>query len=134
MLRSMFMVSVVVLLFSCSTSNTGSGPSIIEKQNTTTLVDHIHSLAGVVVNGDGANARIRVRGTNSTGSQNAPLFILDGIDMGHDFSNVYYSVSTNNIKRVKLLKDPSQTGIYGVRGANGVIIIRTKGVDPNFVN
>lgn len=135
MMRTLLSFSIILVFISCSsTGKTGSDLGYVEDQNTMTLVDHIHSLAGIVVNGDGANATIRVRGSNSLSSQNAPLFILDGIDMGHDFSSVYYSVSANNIKRVKLLKEPSQTGIYGVRGANGVIIIRTKGTDPRFVN
>ena len=69
MIRSIFMFSVLALLMSCDiSSNSNSDKGYIAKQNSTTLVDHIHSLPGVVVNGAGASARIRVRGTNSTGS------------------------------------------------------------------
>ncbi len=96
-----------------------------------TLLDHIHSLPGVTVNGDGSNAKIRVRGVNSF-TNNSPLFIIDGNDMGYDFASVNNLVSANNIKRVKLFKEPSETGIYGVRGANGVIVIRTTGTNDAF--
>jgi len=117
----------ICTFISCGTSQyVGDGKSIKDPVNMT-LVDHIQSAPGVIVNGDGANATIRVRGlANSMTGPSAPLFMIDGIDMGQDFSIVYYTVSANSIKNVRVLKEPSETAIYGVRGANGVVVIKTK--------
>ena len=66
---------------------------------------------------DGADLFIRGR---STLNDNSPLILVDGID--RDFSQL----SPNEIESVTILKDASATAIYGVRGANGVILVTTK--------
>lgn len=55
----------------------------------------------------------------------APLFVVDGIAV--EANNTLSWLNPADIESVQALKDPSQTAIYGVRGANGVIVIRTKG-------
>ncbi|MFA5819195.1 MAG: TonB-dependent receptor [Bacteroidales bacterium] len=84
-------------------------------------------IAGVKVieaNGaPGGNPFIRVRGTNSISSNNAPLFVVDGI-VG--VANALTILNPNEIQSIDVLKDASATAIYGARGANGVIIITTK--------
>lgn len=60
-----------------------------------------------------------IRGTSSMGS-NAPLIIIDGVE--RPLSNM----DPNNIASVSILKDASATAVYGVKGANGVVIITTK--------
>ena len=71
----------------------------------------------------GGNPMIRVRGTNSIYSNNAPLFVVDGI-VG--VANALTILNPNEIQSIDILKDASATAIYGARGANGVIIITTK--------
>ncbi|KAF5036158.1 CarboxypepD_reg-like domain protein [anaerobic digester metagenome] len=68
---------------------------------------------------EAATLRIRGRGTFS-GSAN-PLVLVDGIESSN-FNNIDF----NEIQDVTVLKDASATAVYGVRGANGVIIITTK--------
>lgn len=65
---------------------------------------------------------IRLRGGTSLTAGNNPLIVVDGI-AGVDI-NV---VQPSDIKSIDVLKDASATAIYGSRGANGVIIITTKG-------
>lgn len=74
---------------------------------------------------------IVIRGGNSITGSNAPLYVVDGIPF-ENFDPA--SINTNDIKNFDILKDASATAIYGSRGANGVIIINTKGgrIDGKF--
>ncbi|HLR37978.1 MAG TPA: SusC/RagA family TonB-linked outer membrane protein, partial [Chitinophagaceae bacterium] len=83
-------------------------------------------LAGVQVQktqgSPGADVEIRVRGGNSITQDNAPLFIVDGIEM----DNALSILSPSEIKSIDVLKDAASTAIYGSRGSNGVVLITTK--------
>ncbi|OBQ52224.1 TonB-dependent receptor [Tamlana sp. s12] len=71
--------------------------------------------------GDGFT--VNIRGANSYGASD-PLFIVDGVPTdGIDFLN------PQDIERIDVLKDASSAAIYGSRGANGVVIVTTKGGD-----
>jgi TonB-linked SusC/RagA family outer membrane protein len=64
---------------------------------------------------------LRIRGIGTfTGSQD-PLIMVDGIETDN-----YNNIDPNEIENISILKDASATAVYGVRGANGVIIITTK--------
>lgn len=65
------------------------------------------------------NADIFIRGLNTT-STNSPLILVDGVE--RSFSNL----DPNDIDGFTILKDASSTSVYGVRGANGVILVTTK--------
>lgn len=65
------------------------------------------------------NVEIMIRG-KGTWQSSAPLVLVDGIE--RDMENV----SMNEIDKVTVLKDASATAVYGVKGANGVILITTK--------
>ena len=84
-------------------------------------------LAGVQVTGsDGApNAQvlITIRGGGSITQSNAPLYIVDGIQL----DNALQTLSPQDIASIDVLKDAAATSIYGARGSNGVVIITTKG-------
>lgn len=69
-----------------------------------------------------AEVRIRVRGGGSITQDNSPLYIVDGFPVSS-----ISDISPSDIKSIDVLKDASSTAIYGSRGANGVIIITTKG-------
>ena len=83
-------------------------------------------LAGVqVITTEGspdAEINIRVRGGGSITQSNAPLYIVDGFPVDR-----ISDISPSDIASVDVLKDASSTAIYGSRGANGVIIVTTKG-------
>lgn len=68
---------------------------------------------------DASTLRIRGIGT-FTGSQE-PLIMVDGIEVSN-----YNNIDPNEIESVTILKDASSTAIYGVRGANGVLLITTR--------
>lgn len=70
-----------------------------------------------------ADISIRVRGGMSISGNNSPLYIVDGVQI----ENALSTLSPQDIQSIDVLKDASATAIYGARGANGVIIITTKG-------
>ena len=70
----------------------------------------------------GAGMSIRIRGGGSITQSNDPLFIVDGVQVsGID------DIPADNIESIDVLKDAASTAIYGARGANGVILVTTKG-------
>lgn len=81
---------------------------------------------------------IQLRGANSipnlTGefsdNPNAPLFILDGFQVG---PQRIFDMDMNMIKSITILKDASATSIYGSRGANGVLVITTIAPKPGKI-
>lgn len=71
----------------------------------------------------GANAVVRIRGNGSISGSNTPLYIMDGIEISAaDFA----TLNQGDFERVEVLKDAVATGMYGSRGANGVIVISTR--------
>lgn len=71
----------------------------------------------------GADVKIIVRGGGSITQDNSPLYVIDGVQVENGLSNL----SPQDIQSIDVLKDASATAIYGARGANGVILITTKG-------
>lgn len=71
----------------------------------------------------GAAADVTIRGKGSINGSNAPLYIIDGVQVSTaDFG----TINPADIESYNVLKDASATSIYGSRGANGVIVINTK--------
>ena len=73
----------------------------------------------------GAGTKIRVRGYGTINSSD-PLYVVDGFPV----SDIDY-LSPQDIESLEILKDASATAIYGSRGANGVVLIKTKGGQYN---
>jgi len=94
-------------------------------------------VAGVQVTNDnggepGGGMSIRVRGGTSISSSNEPLYVIDGVPVpvGGGLSagrNPMAFLNPEDIESITVLKDASSTAIYGSQGANGVIMIETKG-------
>lgn len=74
---------------------------------------------------DGALS-IRIRGATSMQSSNEPLYIIDGTSIQPGPNGGLTGISPNDIASIQVLKDAAATTMYGLRGANGVIIIKTK--------
>ena len=64
---------------------------------------------------------MRIRGITSINSNSNPLYIVDDVPI----TNIN-TINPDDIASVEVLKDASATAMYGVRGANGVVIIKTK--------
>ncbi len=68
----------------------------------------------------GAGADFWIRGISSFGANNRPLILVDGIERSMDL------VDPEDIQTFSILKDATATALYGVRGANGIVLITTK--------
>lgn len=81
-------------------------------------------VAGVTITNDnspGGDATVRIRGYGTI-NNNDPLFVIDGVPTTGGLSRI----NPNDIESMTVLKDASSAAIYGVRAANGVVIITTK--------
>ncbi len=112
------------------------------------FVDALNSkVAGVSVvsssGSPGASSNIRIRGSVSINGSNSPLFVVDGVPIdnsstgtgadpgssnvsGVDYSNRAIDINPNDVESLTVLKGPAATALYGVRAANGAIVITTK--------
>lgn len=101
-------------------------------------------VAGVTINSTGGapgqGARILIRGINSidVGRDNQPLFVIDGILLDNStstqgegaelrgMSNRAADINPDDVESINILKGGAATALYGLRGANGVVVITTK--------
>ncbi|PWJ59491.1 TonB-linked SusC/RagA family outer membrane protein [Dyadobacter jejuensis] len=116
-----------------------SGKQLTEARETNLVNSLSGRLAGVQVTGSngapGSSSRMVIRGASSIGSNNQPLFVVDGVPVdnsnygsgtGVDYGNAAASINPDDIASVNVLKGPSAAALYGSRGANGVVLITTK--------
>lgn len=99
------------------------GKQVADKPNSNPVSSIQGKVAGLsVVNSGkpGEEPDVRIRGTVSR-YQTKPLYVVDGI-----LNDNINFINPNDIESMEVLKDPSSLAIFGVRGANGVIIISTK--------
>lgn len=113
---------------------------ILGSQETNLVTALSSKIAGVTVGSSsgspGASANIRVRGSTSINGSNSPLFVIDGVPIsnaesgndvdGVDQSNRAVDINPNDIEDMTVLKGAAATALYGVRAANGAVIITTK--------
>lgn len=104
------------------------------------LQGRVAGLDIVNASGDlGAGSSMRIRGTGSINSNSTPLIVLNDIpyeshvDATFDYANAtseqfanLLSINPEDIEEITVLKDGASAAIYGSRGANGVIMIKTK--------
>ncbi len=123
---------VVVVGYGTSTKKelTGSVSAVdgksIERINPTRIENALQGqIAGVQITSSsgspGGAQNIRIRGYTTNGNNN-PLVVVDGVPYGVEGLS---ALNPNDIESINVLKDAT-AGIYGVRAANGVIIITTK--------
>lgn len=86
----------------------------------------------------GSGAVIRIRGVNSISIAGDPLYVIDGLPIDVTYlngpsrnqlaqdRNPLANINPNDIESIEILKDAGAAGIYGSRGANGVVLITTK--------
>ena len=82
---------------------------------------------GVVVTTlpDGSIA-VNIRGSSSQLASNEPLYVIDDIPITPGPGGALVGVNPHDIESIAVLKNPEDTAIYGSRGGNGVIVIKTK--------
>ncbi|MGQ0712897.1 MAG: TonB-dependent receptor plug domain-containing protein [Gemmatimonadaceae bacterium] len=84
-------------------------------------------VAGVqVVHHPGGGISFRIRGIGSINADNEPLYVVDGMPVHVAPGRGLDWLNPGDIRRIEILKDASTTSMYGVRGANGVVLITTR--------
>ena len=73
---------------------------------------------------------LRENADDSRTNPNAPLYIMDGIEVS---ATTVYDMDMNRVASFSILKDAAATSLYGSRGANGVILITTKRPEPGKI-
>jgi TonB-dependent SusC/RagA subfamily outer membrane receptor len=72
------------------------------------------------------HAVLHIRGTTTLMGDPEPLFVVNGIPLGANPLGNLNAINPHDIETVEVLRDAAATAEYGSRGANGVIIIKTK--------
>jgi TonB-linked SusC/RagA family outer membrane protein len=87
------------------------------------LVGRMPGLFAVQTSGEPGNnaSTLRIRGVSTFSGAADPLIMVNGVEVSN-----YNNIDPNEIENLTILKDASATAIYGVRGANGVILITTR--------
>jgi len=131
---------------------TGSISSIKPEDNVFRQYNSVDALlqgrvSGIQVNTNaglpGQAANVRIRGLGTLSANTEPLYVIDGIIVNsaneevvatnsvgseiHTPQNGLMGINPRDIAHIEVLKDASATAIYGSRGANGVVLITTKG-------
>lgn len=95
----------------------------------------VKGVLATTANGEpGSSLKLNIRGITSPypksgkGNNNQPLYVIDGVPtfMEDTGINPFINISPNDIESIDVLKDAAATAIYGSRGANGVVIVKTK--------
>lgn len=127
-----FILLCLPLVFSsCSSSenvyrdSTSVSNSETDFSNYRNLSEYLRRQPGVRIDGVGDNIVIQIRGASSFGGENRPLYVVDGVTMGHSYGNVNSAISMSEVSSIRVLTG-SDASAYGIRGANGVIEIVTK--------
>ena len=124
------------------TTGCASGGSTVERKPKSTItskdIEHSSSnepiekmlqdkVPGLLVTrtSDGGIA-LQIRGASSLTGSNAPLYVIDDIPVQPGPGGALVGVNPHDIDTIRVLKDPADTGMYGIRGGNGVILITTK--------
>ena len=119
-LLSLFLCSI---MFSCSSTNTLSEES--NKKETTSamenvpLIDQLRRYPALRIRGN----QVYLNGISSVNTPNEVLFIVNGVQVGN-FSSVPQLIP-QEIKRIEVLKNPSDFAEYGMMGSGGVVLITT---------
>lgn len=134
--RRASLCAALALMASCTHNHRDTGPAKapivtaedIERSPGTPIEQIIEAkIPGVqVTRTGGGGIAIRIRGTSSFYGSNDPLFVIDGTPMDASPGGALNGINPYDIESIRVLKDPAETGVYGVRGANGVVVITTK--------
>ncbi len=108
--------------------STVSGDEQMERRSGRYLSDLLRgSVAGVRVSqGPNGGILVRIRGSSSIYGSNEPLYVVDGMPVQAQAGGALPWINPYDVQSITVLKDAGATAIYGSRGANGVIVIRTK--------
>ena len=92
----------------------------IDRLRANSMAELLQGLPGLYVTGSTRGMSVRVRG-----AQGEPLFVIDGTPVMAG-SDIVAGIHPSQVERVDVLKDGAAMAVYGMRGANGVILISSR--------
>jgi TonB-dependent SusC/RagA subfamily outer membrane receptor len=131
---------VLLLLAGCAHRNVASPPTEARPPNTVLTAEDISHSPGqsleqlllarvpglIIERAPDGHPKLVIRGRNTILGDDEALFVVDGIALGPGVTGNLGAIDIHDIETVQVLREAAATSSYGSRGANGVIIIRTK--------
>jgi TonB-linked SusC/RagA family outer membrane protein len=99
--------------------------SQIEARPLTNVMSALEGVAGLQMTTGGqpgSDPSIRIRGYTTINGSNSPLFVIDGVPFGGNYSDL----NPQDVESISVLKDAAASSLYGNRASNGVVLITTK--------
>jgi TonB-dependent SusC/RagA subfamily outer membrane receptor len=69
---------------------------------------------------------VQIRGSTSIYGETSPLYVVDGVPIQPGPNGALTGINPYDIESIEVLKDAADTAMYGMRGSNGVILVKTK--------
>ena len=79
-----------------------------------------------VETGSDGSIAVRIRGTTTVHGDAEPLYVVDGIALQPGPNGTLFGIKPHDVASIQVLKDGASTAMYGMRGANGVLLITTR--------
>lgn len=140
-LRLLIATLLAGLFFIPSAGCSGSGETATERREPNTVTGEdaartptvrladllVQRVAGITLSEtpDG-RIKVRLRGVTSFTADNQPLFVVDDIPVDPEPDGSLPGVTLTEIEEIRVYKDPVDTSRWGMRGGNGVIVVKTK--------
>ena len=125
------LISLLIILSSCGNSKSTTGNTtevketlVAKNRMTVSLLEQLRRLPGVVIR-NGVPVFVKASSEISGARTSEPLYILDGYTVGNSFASLSGLVDNINVHSIEALSG-SDASFYGSRGANVVIIIKTR--------
>lgn len=136
--RAVLPIGVLIGLTSCA--HGGASPPPVAAPNPTVTSEDLERQPGqpieqvlmgrfpgvTVMRTPDGGISVRIRGTTSIRGSNEPLYVIDGVEIQPGPNGSLSGINPKDIASITVLKDAVETSLYGVRGANGVILITMK--------
>jgi TonB-dependent SusC/RagA subfamily outer membrane receptor len=129
-------VPLLALAAACSTGNTNGPPPAtqtvtaadMERNPSPQPIERIlqSKFPGVIIASTPAGLSVTIGGPSSFDGSSAPLYVLDGSPINPGPNGLLTGINPYDIESIKVLRNPADIAVYGMRGAKGVILITTK--------
>lgn len=137
-LLGLLALGIIVVMTGCSSSGEAVGNEYTTQDTAAVDIDDndrlratrvedllVGRVSGVRVQQSARGLRVIIRGQNSIVGSSEPLYVVDGMPIEAAPGRALIGLNPRDIKSIRVLKDPVDTSMYGMRGANGVVIITT---------
>ena len=126
-MKNVLLWLIVLCLCGCGSWQDESMTRAVRNVSVTTATQILEGKeSGVLFNSSSGNPEMSpsllIRGIGSINAGTEPLYVVDGMV----YNGPINMINPSDIESIKVLKDPAETSIYGIRGGNGVVVITTK--------